>query len=51
MNTPEQHIITSLLEKHALGICTPEESALLENGMLLFRKRHPCGAMLQKKQL
>lgn len=30
MNKPEQHIIASLLEKHALGICTPEEKALLE---------------------
>jgi ferric-dicitrate binding protein FerR (iron transport regulator) len=30
MKQPEQHIINALLEKHALGICTPEERALLE---------------------
>lgn len=30
MKQPEQHIIVSLLEKHALGILTPEERVLLE---------------------
>lgn len=30
MKQPEQHIIDSLLEKHALGILTPAESVLLE---------------------
>jgi transmembrane sensor len=41
MNTPEQHIITSLLEKHALGICTPEESALLEQWYAAFPEEGP----------
>jgi transmembrane sensor len=41
MNTPEQHIITSLLEKHALGICTPEESALLEQWYADFPEEGP----------
>lgn len=36
MKQPEQHIITSLLEKHALGICTPEERALLEQWYAAF---------------
>lgn len=31
MNKPEAHIIESLLEKHALGICTPEENAVLHD--------------------
>jgi transmembrane sensor len=39
MNKPEQHIITSLLEKHALGICTPEESALLEQWYAAFPEK------------
>lgn len=30
MKQPEQHIINSLLEKHSLGILTPEERVLLE---------------------
>lgn len=30
MNKPDQSIISSLLEKHSLGICTPEEMALLQ---------------------
>jgi ferric-dicitrate binding protein FerR (iron transport regulator) len=41
MNTPEQHIITSLLEKHALGICTPEERALLEQWYAAFPEEGP----------
>ncbi|AEV98152.1 iron dicitrate transport regulator FecR [Niastella koreensis] len=36
MNKPEQSIITSLLEKHALGICTPEEMVLLEQWYAAF---------------
>jgi ferric-dicitrate binding protein FerR (iron transport regulator) len=36
MNKREQDIINSLLEKHALGICTPEESALLEQWYAAF---------------
>src|SRR5688572_10938059 len=36
MNKREQHIITALLEKHALGICTPEERALLEQWYAAF---------------
>lgn len=36
MNKPEQSIITSLLEKHALGICTQEEMALLEQWYAAF---------------
>ena len=39
MNKPEQHIITSLLEKHALGICTPEERALLEQWYAAFPEK------------
>jgi len=39
MNTPEQHIITSLLEKHALGICTPEERVLLEQWYAAFPEK------------
>lgn len=30
MKQPDQHVINSLLEKHSLGILTPEENALLE---------------------
>lgn len=30
MNKPEEHIIQYLLEKHALGITTPEENAVLK---------------------
>ncbi len=36
MNKPEQSMITSLLEKHALGICTREEMALLEQWYAAF---------------
>jgi transmembrane sensor len=36
MNNREQQIITSLLEKHALGICTAEEMALLEQWYAAF---------------
>jgi transmembrane sensor len=36
MNKREQHNISSLLEKHVLGICTPEESALLEQWYAAF---------------
>src|SRR5688572_4542296 len=36
MKQPDEHIITSLLEKHALGICTPEERALLEQWYAAF---------------
>lgn len=35
MKQPDEHI-TSLLEKHALGICTPEERALLEQWYAAF---------------
>jgi ferric-dicitrate binding protein FerR (iron transport regulator) len=35
----EQHIITSLLEKHSLGICTPEERALLEQWYAAFPEK------------
>lgn len=41
MNKQEQHIINSLLEKHALGICTPEESALLEQWYAAFPEKRP----------
>ena len=41
MNKREQHIITSLLEKHALGICTPEERALLEEWYAAFPEKGP----------
>lgn len=41
MNTPEQHIIASLLEKHSLGICTPEERALLEQWYAAFPEEGP----------
>jgi len=36
MNKPHQSIISSLLEKHSLGICTPEEMALLEEWYAAF---------------
>lgn len=36
MNKPEEHIIQSLLEKHALGICTPEENAVLHEWYASF---------------
>lgn len=39
MKQPEQHIIDSLLEKHALGICTPEENALLEQWYAAFPEK------------
>ena len=39
MNKREQPIITSLLEKHALGICTPEEMALLEQWHAAFPEK------------
>ena len=49
MNNSEQHIITSLLEKHALGICTPEESALLEQWYAAFpEKGHVWRDILEK---
>jgi transmembrane sensor len=41
MKHPEQHIIDSLLEKHALGICTPEENALLEQWYAAFPEKGP----------
>ncbi|THU38184.1 DUF4974 domain-containing protein [Niastella caeni] len=41
MNKREQPIITSLLEKHALGICTPEEMALLEQWYAAFPEKEP----------
>ena len=41
MKQPEQHIIDSLLEKHALGICTPEENALLEQWYAAFPEKGP----------
>ena len=39
MKKPEQSIIPSLLEKHALGICTPEEMALLEQWYAAFPEK------------
>lgn len=39
MNKPEQSIITSLLEKHALGICTREEMAILEQWYAAFPEK------------
>jgi ferric-dicitrate binding protein FerR (iron transport regulator) len=39
MNKPEQSILTSLLEKHALGICTREEMALLEQWYAAFPEK------------
>lgn len=39
MNKPEEHIIQSLLEKHALGICTPEESAVLHEWYASFPEK------------
>lgn len=36
MSHPDQHIIERLLEKHALGICTPEERAVLERWYAAF---------------
>ncbi|MCS3802270.1 FecR family protein [Niastella sp. OAS944] len=36
MNKPDQLILSSLLEKHSLGICTPEEMALLEQWYAAF---------------
>lgn len=39
MNKPEQSIITSLLEKHSLGICTREEMALLEQWYAAFPEK------------
>ncbi|MRG48455.1 DUF4974 domain-containing protein [Chitinophaga sp. SYP-B3965] len=36
MNKPEEHIIQSLLEKHALGICTPEENTVLHEWYASF---------------
>lgn len=39
MKQPEQHIIDSLLEKHALGICTPEEIAVLEQWYAAFPQK------------
>src|SRR5688500_11389274 len=39
MNKPEHPSITSLLEKHAIGICTPEEMALLEQWYAAFPEK------------
>jgi ferric-dicitrate binding protein FerR (iron transport regulator) len=39
MKQPEQHIINSLLEKHSLGILTPEERVLLEAWYADFPQR------------
>jgi transmembrane sensor len=36
MSHPDQHTINLLLEKHALGICTPEERAVLEKWYAAF---------------
>lgn len=36
MSHPDQHTIDLLLEKHALGICTPEERAILERWYASF---------------
>ena len=36
MNKPDQSFISSLLEKHSLGICTPEEMALLKQWYAAF---------------
>lgn len=41
MNKPEEHIIQSLLEKHALGICTPEEIAVLQEWYDAFPDKGP----------
>jgi transmembrane sensor len=39
MNKPDQSIISSLLEKHSLGICTPEEMALLQQWYAAFPQK------------
>jgi ferric-dicitrate binding protein FerR (iron transport regulator) len=39
MNKPDQSLISSLLEKHSLGICTPEEMALLEQWYAAFPEK------------
>lgn len=39
MNKPHQSIISSLLEKHSLGICTPEEMTLLEQWYATFPQK------------
>lgn len=39
MNKPDQSIISSLLEKHSLGICTPEEMALLKQWYAAFPEK------------
>lgn len=36
MSQPDKHIIDQLLEKHALGICTQEERAILERWYAAF---------------
>jgi len=41
MKQPDQHIIDALLEKHALGLCTPEERALLEDWYAAFPENGP----------
>lgn len=41
MNKPEEHIIQSLLEKHALRICTPEEIAVLHEWYDAFPDKGP----------
>ncbi|RPD39997.1 FecR family protein [Chitinophaga barathri] len=39
MKRPEEHILQSLLEKHALGITTPEERAVLEEWYAAFPEK------------
>ncbi|WP_160714959.1 FecR family protein [Chitinophaga solisilvae] len=41
MSHPDQHIIRQLLERHALGICTPEERAILERWYASFPGEGP----------
>jgi transmembrane sensor len=49
MNKPEEHIIQSLLEKHALGICTPEEIAVLHEWYDSFPDKGPAFADEEEK--
>ncbi|SIN65173.1 FecR family protein [Chitinophaga niabensis] len=50
MNKPEEHIIQSLLEKHALGICTPEEIAVLHEWYDAFPDKGPAFADEEEKK-
>ncbi|WP_343303128.1 FecR domain-containing protein [Chitinophaga niabensis] len=50
MNKPEEHIIQSLLEKHALGICTPEEIAVLHEWYDAFPDKGPAFADEEDKK-